>query len=215
MKDALHPSHRTRFSDSSMYDFKCVLCGATDETGGGWGSLKYECGGSEEARKSYDDEAAKLDAKIDNLERDIKHNLSRLSSGTSFGASGRLHAGDVPMAGRGQKGARDQRLVKDGPAADRMGMDTVGVLVDAGKYGLGNNIYQLWVQDNGFGGRAYWCEEIGGGVRVWDTCLVSEEAMIAALKAEGADLQPSGFYKWGFIVLSVLYAILAFTRFYS
>lgn len=33
--------HRTRFSDSSMYDEKCVLCGGTD--GAGDNSLRYPC----------------------------------------------------------------------------------------------------------------------------------------------------------------------------
>ena len=28
-----HPSHQTRFSDSSLYDEKCVHCGVTDHTG--------------------------------------------------------------------------------------------------------------------------------------------------------------------------------------
>lgn len=38
-----HPSHNTRFSDSSMYDEVCTLCGATDVTGGGWGRLAFPC----------------------------------------------------------------------------------------------------------------------------------------------------------------------------
>lgn len=38
-----HPSHETRFSDSSLYDEKCIHCGATDEVPGGWGRLAYPC----------------------------------------------------------------------------------------------------------------------------------------------------------------------------
>lgn len=30
----VHPSHITRFSDSSLYDEKCVNCGATDAYSG-------------------------------------------------------------------------------------------------------------------------------------------------------------------------------------
>lgn len=39
----LHPSHVTRFSDSSMYDERCVNCGATDQVPGGWGRLAEPC----------------------------------------------------------------------------------------------------------------------------------------------------------------------------
>jgi len=41
--DRLHPSHKTRFSDSSFYDEVCVNCGATDEVPGGWGELAKPC----------------------------------------------------------------------------------------------------------------------------------------------------------------------------
>lgn len=42
-EDKLHPSHKTRFSDASSFDEICVLCGARDISGGGWGLLKYPC----------------------------------------------------------------------------------------------------------------------------------------------------------------------------
>ena len=38
-----HPSHKTRFSDSSLYDEVCIHCGATDLTPGGWGKLAEPC----------------------------------------------------------------------------------------------------------------------------------------------------------------------------
>ncbi len=37
------PSHKTRYSDSSMYDEVCVNCGATDLVPGGWGKLADPC----------------------------------------------------------------------------------------------------------------------------------------------------------------------------
>jgi hypothetical protein len=42
----------------------------------------------------------------------------------------------------------------------------------------------LYVEDNEVGGRRYWSDEIGGGVVVWDTSLVSLEMMQLALDAE-------------------------------
>jgi len=39
----MHPSHKTRFSDASRFDYVCVYCGATDETGNGWGELAKPC----------------------------------------------------------------------------------------------------------------------------------------------------------------------------
>lgn len=38
-----HPSHVTRFSDSSTFDEICINCGARDEVPGGWGDLIYPC----------------------------------------------------------------------------------------------------------------------------------------------------------------------------
>lgn len=42
----------------------------------------------------------------------------------------------------------------------------------------------LFVEDNEVGGRRYWSDEIGGGVCVWDTCLVSTEMLKLALQKE-------------------------------
>lgn len=48
----------------------------------------------------------------------------------------------------------------------------------------GNN---LFVVENEAGGNTYWSDEIGGGVMVWDTCLVSAEMLRLALAAEDKD----------------------------
>ena len=42
----------------------------------------------------------------------------------------------------------------------------------------------LFVEDNTAGGRTYWSDEIGGGVRVWDTCLISREMLFMAILEE-------------------------------
>lgn len=44
--------------------------------------------------------------------------------------------------------------------------------------------YTLFVQDNGCGGRSYWSDEVGCGVLVWDTCLVSVDTLRAAMESE-------------------------------
>lgn len=42
---------------------------------------------------------------------------------------------------------------------------------------------RLYMEETGQG-RCYWSDEIGGGVRVWHTALVSAEMMRLALDAE-------------------------------
>lgn len=42
----------------------------------------------------------------------------------------------------------------------------------------------LFIEDNEVGGHRYWSDEIGGGVMVWDTSLVSPEMIQLALQAE-------------------------------
>lgn len=44
--------------------------------------------------------------------------------------------------------------------------------------------YSIYRTDNGVGGHQYWSDEIGGGVIVWDTSLVSENSLYAALTLE-------------------------------
>lgn len=41
--DKPHPTHKIRSSDASTYDMVCIVCGATDITGSGWGQLRFEC----------------------------------------------------------------------------------------------------------------------------------------------------------------------------
>ena len=43
---------------------------------------------------------------------------------------------------------------------------------------------RLYVEANEVGGHRYWSDEIGGGVVVWDTSLVSSEMVRLALAAE-------------------------------
>lgn len=54
--DKKHPSHITRSSDSSMYDEKCINCGATDIAGGGWGELALPCksGNNKKVKRKQD-----------------------------------------------------------------------------------------------------------------------------------------------------------------
>lgn len=42
----------------------------------------------------------------------------------------------------------------------------------------------LSVENNEVGGRRYWSDEIGGGVMVWDTSLVSAEMLLLAYAME-------------------------------
>jgi hypothetical protein len=39
----------------------------------------------------------------------------------------------------------------------------------------------LFREENGAGGHRYTSDEIGGGVIVWDTCLVEESTLLAAI----------------------------------
>jgi hypothetical protein len=39
----------------------------------------------------------------------------------------------------------------------------------------------LYREDNGVGGHRYISDEVGGGVCVWDTCLVASATLLAAL----------------------------------
>jgi hypothetical protein len=64
----------------------------------------------------------------------------------------------------------------------------------------------LWVQDNEVGGKRYWSDEIGGGVVVWDTCLVSGEMVRLALKAEReeAKVNRAWFYtSWFWFIIAI------------
>lgn len=54
-------------------------------------------------------------------------------------------------------------------------------LAEVGEDSRGNRLY---VELNEVGSRRYWSDEIGGGVVVWDTALVSEEMLRMALQHE-------------------------------
>lgn len=42
----------------------------------------------------------------------------------------------------------------------------------------------LYWRSNEVGGRTYTSDEVGGGVLVWDTCLVNSSTLIAAMNKE-------------------------------
>jgi hypothetical protein len=42
----------------------------------------------------------------------------------------------------------------------------------------------LYRETNGVGGHRYWSDEIGGGVMLWDTCLVDVSTLLAAIVEE-------------------------------
>lgn len=44
--------------------------------------------------------------------------------------------------------------------------------------------YSLYRDSNGAGGARWWSDEIGGGVIIWDTSLVSEVTLLTALNVE-------------------------------
>lgn len=44
--------------------------------------------------------------------------------------------------------------------------------------------YTLFVKDNEAGGRTYYSDEVGCGVIVWDTVLVNEDTLLAAILEE-------------------------------
>ena len=44
--------------------------------------------------------------------------------------------------------------------------------------------YTLFWKRNEAGGRTYYSDEIGGGVFVWDSCLVAPSTLLAAIELE-------------------------------
>lgn len=42
----------------------------------------------------------------------------------------------------------------------------------------------LYREPNAVGGHRYWSDEVGGGVMLWDTCLVDDSTLLAALTEE-------------------------------
>ena len=79
----VHESHRTRLSDSSLYDEVCTLCGATDRGR----NLEEPCAGSEEAlaRQRYfrETDVTRLHNRIEELEAEVhrlEHELDELEA---------------------------------------------------------------------------------------------------------------------------------------
>lgn len=54
-------------------------------------------------------------------------------------------------------------------------------LTEVGKTQQG---FTLYSEDNEVGGKRYWSDEVGGGVCVWDTCLVASETLQLAIAIE-------------------------------
>jgi hypothetical protein len=46
------------------------------------------------------------------------------------------------------------------------------------------NGYMLYREPNEVGGHRYWSDEVGGGVCVWDTCLVDSSTLLMAIAEE-------------------------------
>jgi hypothetical protein len=46
------------------------------------------------------------------------------------------------------------------------------------------NGHMLYRQKNEVGGYRYWSDEIGDGVMVWDTCLITSSTLLAAIIEE-------------------------------
>lgn len=59
--------------------------------------------------------------------------------------------------------------------------EEIMALVELREDSRGNRLY---VEENEVGGHRYWSDEIGGGVVVWDTSLVSREMLLLALEVE-------------------------------
>ena len=56
-------------------------------------------------------------------------------------------------------------------------------MIEEGKRALPNGCTLFW-RRNEAGGRTYTSDEIGGGVTVWDTALVAESSLLAAMVIE-------------------------------
>ena len=54
---------------------------------------------------------------------------------------------------------------------------------DSGQCQLPNGCTLYW-KPNGVGGRIYYSDEVGGGATVWDTCIIEESTLLAAMVKE-------------------------------
>ena len=73
----------------------------------------------------------------------------------------------------------------DHPTPSAPGAQETAGLQEVGRTPRGYTIYR---ETNGVGGHRYWSDEIGGGVCVWDTCLVGEETLRTCIKLEAGRL---------------------------
>lgn len=62
-----------------------------------------------------------------------------------------------------------------------MTRDSQTTLEEVGRTPGGHTLYR---EPNEAGGHRYWSDEIGGGVMVWDTCLVDAGTLLAAMVEE-------------------------------
>lgn len=60
-------------------------------------------------------------------------------------------------------------------------------LVEEGTCSLPNGCTLYWRKDD-LGGRMYWSDEIGGGVKIWDVSFIGMDTLLAAVTKE-FDLQ--------------------------
>jgi ketol-acid reductoisomerase len=68
-----HETHKTRYSDSSVYDEICTVCGATDARG--FDALNKPCAPTAELRKARDMELAKDEMARHRLEIACRYGL--------------------------------------------------------------------------------------------------------------------------------------------
>ena len=60
-------------------------------------------------------------------------------------------------------------------------MGTRGVMIEVCELPNGCTLYR---QLNEAGGYTYYSDEIGGGVMVWDTCLINQDTILTAIVEE-------------------------------
>lgn len=67
---------------------------------------------------------------------------------------------------------------------DKIGPDSLPPVPQNGSMLLPNGHYLFWKFDPAVGCRDYWSDEVGGGVNVWNTALVAESTLLAAIVYE-------------------------------
>lgn len=67
----------------------------------------------------------------------------------------------------------------------RLNRDRYLPMIEGGSFrqiGATPHGYGIFSEENEIGGHRYWSDEIGGGVMIWDDCLVSRESLETVLK---------------------------------